>query len=148
MTYAEKLLDPRWQKKRLEILERDQWTCQLCNEKEVTLHVHHLKYKSSPWDVSNDDLVTYCKHCHALIEFLKREYKGNMMKYIIKEPPVFIDKPLYYIKIGDQHSDDFDRVLLIEIINDEPKFIFCLWPSQVLSLNTIFDSNKLDSIYV
>jgi len=27
MTYKEKLLDPRWQKKRLEVLERDGWAC-------------------------------------------------------------------------------------------------------------------------
>lgn len=32
MTYSQKLRDPRWQKKRLEILERDSFTCQHCHD--------------------------------------------------------------------------------------------------------------------
>lgn len=148
MTYAEKLLDPRWQKKRLKILERDNWTCQLCGDKEITLHVHHLKYSGNPWDVENDNLITYCQCCHSLIEFLKKEYKGNMMKAVIKEPPVFLANPLYYVKIGDVDGDSFDRILLIKITSDGPKFIFCIWPSQSAVLNTLFESNKQESMYV
>lgn len=75
MTYAEKLKDPRWQKKRLEILERDNWCCQLCFDKNTTLHVHHLKYSGEPWNTKNDDLLTYCEHCHSIIEFNKKEEK-------------------------------------------------------------------------
>ena len=41
-TYLEKLKDPRWQKKRLEILERDGWKCMACGEKEKTLRVSIL----------------------------------------------------------------------------------------------------------
>ena len=40
--YSEKLRDPRWQKRRLEILERDAWQCQACLSTAKTLHVHHL----------------------------------------------------------------------------------------------------------
>lgn len=73
LTYAEKLKDPRWQKKRLEVLQRDRWTCKLCNDTHTTLHVHHLSYAENPWDVALDELLTYCKHCHAIIEFNKQE---------------------------------------------------------------------------
>jgi len=38
VTYAEKLKDPRWQKKRLEIMERDEWTCQWCVDSESPLN--------------------------------------------------------------------------------------------------------------
>lgn len=31
--YSQKLLDPRWQRKRLEILQRDDFTCQVCSDK-------------------------------------------------------------------------------------------------------------------
>jgi predicted RNA-binding Zn-ribbon protein involved in translation (DUF1610 family) len=70
MTYAEKLKDPRWQKKRLEILERDQWTCRNCFDKTTTLHVHHLTYakKAEPWDYPEDYLLTLCEKCHKDIE--------------------------------------------------------------------------------
>lgn len=83
MTYAEKLQDPRWQKKRLEVLERDFFTCQLCGDKKTTLHIHHFCYPTSfnPWDIELDGLITYCKHCHALIESDK-EAKNNPYKVI------------------------------------------------------------------
>lgn len=73
MTYAEKLKDPRWQKKRLEILDRDDFTCTLCGSKKDTLHVHHhfYKYNSDPWDYPNDALETHCQYCHRIVEFTK-----------------------------------------------------------------------------
>ena len=66
MTYAEKLTDPRWQKKRLEILERDGWKCVACGDHKKTLHVHHGYYERGldPWDYSSDTLWTLCVDCH------------------------------------------------------------------------------------
>ena len=50
-TYSEKLKDPRWQKKRLEIFERDNWACKKCGDTDTTLHLHHLEYQNcDPWD--------------------------------------------------------------------------------------------------
>lgn len=65
-SYREKLLDPRWQKKRLEILSRDEFTCQICGDKETTLHVHHKFYNSGaePWEYRDGALVTVCANCH------------------------------------------------------------------------------------
>lgn len=64
--YWERLKDPRWQRKRLEILERDEWTCQVCGEKEKPLHIHHKYYLpvTNPWDYQDDCLVTVCEECH------------------------------------------------------------------------------------
>lgn len=69
MTYQEKLKDPRWQKKRLKILERDNWMCQLCGDKDKTLHVHHKSYQrnTDPWNYPNELLVTVCDECHKFI---------------------------------------------------------------------------------
>lgn len=66
MTYREKLLDPRWQKKRLEIFDRDDFSCKKCGGKTKTLHVHHLFYQSGkePWDYENKYLITLCHECH------------------------------------------------------------------------------------
>ena len=65
-SYIEKLQDPRWQKKRLEILSRDKFECQCCGDTETTLHVHHLLYKRGldPWEYDERELVTLCKNCH------------------------------------------------------------------------------------
>lgn len=64
MSYNIKLSDPRWQKRRLKILERDNWGCVRCGAKEKTLHVHHLKYVGEPWDAPDDKLQTLCEDCH------------------------------------------------------------------------------------
>lgn len=66
ITYAEKLKDPRWQKLRLKILERDNWTCRYCGDTETTLHVHHRHYEGKePWDTPEELLDTLCVDCHS-----------------------------------------------------------------------------------
>lgn len=68
-TYGEKLLDPKWQQRRLEVFESDKWTCQFCGDKESTLHVHHFYYikGGNPWDVDDTGLATVCENCHHLL---------------------------------------------------------------------------------
>lgn len=64
-TYAQKLQDPRWQRKRLEILGRDQFRCRKCFNDGNSLHVHHIAYNhGEPWDIDNELLITLCKKCH------------------------------------------------------------------------------------
>lgn len=64
--YWQRLLDPRWQQKRLEILRRDNFTCHLCFEPDKTLHVHHFLYRKNaePWEYPDHELVTLCEECH------------------------------------------------------------------------------------
>jgi hypothetical protein len=62
--YLEKLKDPRWQRKRLEIFQRDNWTCKFCGDTESMLMVHHFKYEGNPWEVDNEHLGTCCARCH------------------------------------------------------------------------------------
>jgi hypothetical protein len=74
LTYEEKLKDPRWQKKRLRVFERDGWKCTKCGTQEETLHVHHKKYvrDGEPWDVPSSQLVTLCSECHENLTELSR----------------------------------------------------------------------------
>ena len=64
--FFEQYKDPRWQKKRLEIMQRDEFMCQECGETEQTLNVHHLIYypNKAPWQYENDELKTLCEYCH------------------------------------------------------------------------------------
>lgn len=66
-SYSLKLKNPKWQQKRLKILERDEWMCQACQETEKTLHVHHLCYEKGkePWDYKDSNFVTLCDDCHS-----------------------------------------------------------------------------------
>lgn len=65
-TYREKLLDPRWQRVRLEKLGAVDFTCQQCYGTEETLHVHHKRYVKGrePWEYQGHELVVLCKYCH------------------------------------------------------------------------------------
>lgn len=65
--YTEKLADPRWQRKRLEIFNRDNWTCQCCGDKASQLEIHHTQYwpGKEPWEYPGDMLITVCHKCHG-----------------------------------------------------------------------------------
>ena len=80
MEYWEKLRDPRWQKKRVHVFDRDKFICQMCKDANTELHIHHLVYMKDrdPWDYPDTMLVTLCKNCHA-------EMKGVMVKDFIVE---------------------------------------------------------------
>lgn len=67
MTYKEQIKHPKWQRRRLEILEKDDFTCQMCGDKEMTLNVHHLHYHKNRdiWDYKDWELITLCDDCHS-----------------------------------------------------------------------------------
>lgn len=65
--YSEKLKDPRWQKKRLDVFGRDRWCCQICGNNKITLNVHHLYYAKDkdPWEYPLSAFETLCEDCHT-----------------------------------------------------------------------------------
>ena len=67
MTYSEKLQHPMWQKKRLEIMSRDEFKCVKCSSETNTLTVHHFYYVSGrmPWDYPGGSMATMCRKCHT-----------------------------------------------------------------------------------
>ena len=74
-------MHPRWQKKRLEIFERDGWECQRCFSNDSTLAVHHKKYNpnTDPWDYDSSLLVTLCEDCHTVF------HKEFQTRYLFDE---------------------------------------------------------------
>jgi 5-methylcytosine-specific restriction endonuclease McrA len=66
--YQSLLADPRWQRRRLEVLERAGWRCTRCHNENKQLHVHHRQYiyGRMPWEYSDDELVVLCDDCHGL----------------------------------------------------------------------------------
>lgn len=66
MDYKEQIKSPKWQKRRLEIMEKDNFTCQLCGDTETMLNVHHLSYHRDRniWEYEDWELMTLCENCH------------------------------------------------------------------------------------
>lgn len=64
--YIQQLKDPRWQRKRLEMLEGSSWSCDECGCVDRTLHVHHKQYIKGrlAWEYSNYELAVLCEECH------------------------------------------------------------------------------------
>jgi hypothetical protein len=76
--FSKQYKDPRWQKKRLEIMQRDEFMCSDCAANDKTLNVHHKYYipDKKPWDYDNQLLITLCEDCHL-------EWENN--KFIITD---------------------------------------------------------------
>ena len=85
-TYSEKLKDPRWQRMRLKILERDSWKCRWCDEADNTLHVHHTYYErgKEPWDYPPESLLTLCENCHQF-EYESRKEAEDALLFTLRE---------------------------------------------------------------
>ena len=83
-SYFEKLKDPRWQKKRLEVLNFYEFTCQMCSDNKETLHVHHKEYFKGhePWDYEIRQLTVLCENCHE---------SSHSQKDILKYVSSFLD---------------------------------------------------------
>jgi hypothetical protein len=77
-TYSQKLRDPRWQKRRLERLEKSDWRCDRCFDSTSELQVHHNWYVSGlePWEYRIDQLSTLCVDCHELAGEVHKKLKS------------------------------------------------------------------------
>jgi len=79
-SYYELLKDPRWQRKRLEIMEAANFECSNCGDDKSTLNVHHgyYEYGLKPWEYPNESLHCLCITCHKQFE----EKKLHLTKLI------------------------------------------------------------------
>lgn len=124
-TYSEKLKDPRWQKKRLEVFNRDGFTCKSCESTKKTLHVHHLNYIAGrePWDYDLEYFITLCEDCHAEVSELRPLYEKRVIAaFRMKVPDVFNQQ------CGASVFDSVSRLdyllyLLWELSGDENRLI-------------------------
>jgi len=98
--YLELLKSPKWQKKRLEIMNRDKFRCKLCGDTETQLHVHHKEYNGNdPWDYDNKLLVTLCEDCHTEVEKIKKN-----------DPDVLFESIHIY---KSNHWDDGGKIIFV-----------------------------------
>jgi 5-methylcytosine-specific restriction endonuclease McrA len=88
MNYSEQLNDPRWKKKRVDILRRDKHSCQMCGYFGPKVNVHHKKYTGMAWEAPDEDLITLCKGCHRTThkpELNDKKFENMKLSNIIKK---------------------------------------------------------------
>lgn len=92
MTYSDKLRDPRWQKLRLEIMQRDRFTCLFCGSGLTggkNLQVHHILYKRrDPWDYPEYLYQTVCENCHEERQELTDKAVDSVRIAVSKVPSI------------------------------------------------------------
>lgn len=71
--------------KREAILNRDNYTCQVCGKRHTKLEVHHIKYRSQGGNDDENNLITLCEDCHSDIHdgkiVLTKKPKKLNLKY-------------------------------------------------------------------
>jgi 5-methylcytosine-specific restriction endonuclease McrA len=77
-----------WEIWRSAVLERDNYTCQMCGDKNCCLHGHHIlpkrDYPELVYEVDNG--ITLCKKCHVGINFREYTYVDGFLKILnVKE---------------------------------------------------------------
>jgi hypothetical protein len=131
MNYRQKLLDPRWQKKRLQVLEKSKWQCEICFDDEKTLHVHHKMYFTGrdPWEYDDDQLAVLCESCHEL-----HHSKNDLMLEVVSRLPLdgkgCREDAAYLLAgfAGIKLSIDFERSqALFEVGEASQSAVFSKW---------------------
>jgi len=107
MTYSDKLRDPRWQRKRLEIMQRDGFACRDCGDDSATLHVHHCLYRkdAEPWENDASELRTLCAKCHEERPWVEKDAVERFKKLMAKMDQEAIQNLRFEIK---EIADDVD----------------------------------------
>ena len=79
-SYSEKLRDPRWQRRRLEIMQFARFRCEQCGEKDRMLSVHHRVYRvgSAPWAYPDHELACLCEECHHFEHHISEEDRAGL----------------------------------------------------------------------
>lgn len=117
MTYSDKLKDPRWQKKRLEIFNLQDWKCQNCGSATDQLHLHHRYYKpkTEPWDYPNSAFLTLCHECHddatASVKSFDETFKSALM-------PIHLGNIADYFAASPEPSSLCKAIAIAELMGD------------------------------
>lgn len=121
-TYTEHLKSPEWQRKRLEIMDRDNFTCVSCGTTTKTLNVHHCsnyRKNTAPQDYYDHELITLCGDCHESITINVSQCKEIIMKISTSLEDIRILNDLLYVIVNNRQS--FKSILnyASSISNDE-----------------------------
>lgn len=114
--YSEKLRDPRWQKTRLQVMERDSFTCQNCGDDKKTLNVHHCYYEfgKNPWEYEIASLLTLCEECHkGISDNFSNQHPDTILRCLAKCGLTAFDLEGFSYQFDEKNKsrDDLRRTL-------------------------------------
>jgi hypothetical protein len=110
-TYSEKLKDPRWQRKRLLVCQRDNWTCRDCANSHNSLEVHHIRYAKEPWDIEDQFLLTLCEGCHDKRGEIEKAAKLALDLLFAKLPITQVIALANYLADYASYANQYEQLL-------------------------------------
>ena len=78
--YEKYLRSASWSEKRTARLRIDHGRCAICGS-DQDLYVHHLTYRNIMEEDVQQDLVTLCRPCHAMLHRIKDQSKDDYLDY-------------------------------------------------------------------
>jgi len=80
LSWSERLRDPRWQRKRLEVMQRADFCCEVCRNATKTLNVHHGFYDRNlePWEYPDSSLKCLCEEHHRQMQGVLTEISREL----------------------------------------------------------------------
>lgn len=118
--YSSKFLDPKWQKFRLEVFQRDDFKCRHCGHGESTLHAHHTYYEdfgTDPWNYELHTVITLCDGCHSAEHHYQKTVNKQLMDGINATGASWVDKTVimtWFQLLGYKRlPNDYWKVMLM-----------------------------------
>ena len=108
---------------RLEVMERDNFTCLDCGATDRTLNVHHTYYLKgrSPWDYEPESLRTLCETCHEKTT----DRTAEMMKLIGMIPPEVHGDVLGYLRATAALNAGSDEDVMLSLTDLDQVYGAC-----------------------
>lgn len=126
LTYAEKLRDVRWKRKRDDLLRRANYTCRECGKPltagTMDLQVHHVVYISclDPWDYPDELLLVVCDWHHQERQAIEQAIFAEVGRHLagldihqMRRQPIYAffedDSTLGYLPLGMRELLRYER---------------------------------------
>lgn len=160
MSYTEQLRSPLWQKKRLEIMQRDNFTCHRCLSKDKTLNVHHVTYAKNKkaWEYSDSNYITFCEDCHKLEHSINEYFDVSFIRFTDKcvTESDLMSVSNYLREMGNSFKQCFkdykstrdiclkDGTLMFDAVKKFTTFVFCNFyiddENEIIYIDHFFDA--------
>lgn len=116
MSYAELLRHPSWQRKRLEVLQRDNFACRRCGAANSELHVHHKCYLKGhkPWEYPIENFESLCNRCHSMVHVQRAALDALIGTFPTSDYQMLTRMLAALRRLGDAANDPVTRANVIQ----------------------------------
>jgi len=115
LTYKQQINHPKWQRRRLEVMERDGFQCQVCFDRNKKQNVHHKYYIYNKliWEYPDELLLTVCEDCHKKIHtFIEKDITlTKIVEYLMINKTDFIIIMERIKELYNQQPYNFEKTL-------------------------------------